>query len=188
MHRHLPAVFVVALSAGCSSSTSEATPASVPAALETYCTGKLLVAVKYQSPVGGHWEGHGATLPAGSTVVLAEDFGHFGAFAFFDGTPAKLDGDFTKGLAQGTDFESSCATKADRTLADFVVLAKATLYPNKDLSGTPCTVPLGTKFKSYGYSSSGAGAAEFQSDELAALCGFSKGYSSDLYYGRLLRK
>lgn len=190
MHRHLSAVvpLLVALAGGCSSSSTDPPSTAVPAALEGYCTGKLLVAVKYQLPVGGRWEGNGATLPAGTPVVLAEDFGHFGAFAFLDGTPAELDGDFLKGLALGTDFESSCATKADRSLADFVVLANATIHPDKDLTGTPCTVPLGTKFKSYGYSSSGAGPAEFQSTELTAICGFSKGYSNNLYYGRLLRK
>lgn len=190
MSKPLSAVvgLLVAGTAACSSASDAPASTSIPAALDTYCTGKLLVAKAYQSPTDGYWEGNGATLPAGTVFVVAEDFGHYGGYAFLNGTPAQLDGDFTKGLELGKDFESSCAKKPDRTNTDFVLLAKATLYPGKDLSGAPCTVPLGTKFKSYGYSSSGAGAAEFQSTELGALCGFEKGYTKDLYYGELLRK
>lgn len=173
---------------GCSSSTSESTSTAIPAALDGYCTGKLLVATKVQSPAAsGSWEGSGATLPAGTTFVVAVDFSSFGGFAFTNGAPLKLAGDFIKGLALGTDFESSCATKPDRTLGDFVLLSKATLFASKDLTGTPCTLPVGTKFKSYGYSG-GEGAASFESSELAALCGFAKGYSNDFHYGTLLRK
>lgn len=173
---------------GCSSSTPESTSTAIPAALEGYCTGTLRVATKVESPAaGGGWEGSGATLPAGTPFVVAVDFSRFGGFAFSNGAPQKLDGDFIKGLVLGTDFESSCATKPDRDKADFVLLAKATLFTSKDLTGSPCAIPAGTKFKSYGYSG-GEGPATFESSELTALCGFAKGYSNDFHYGALVRK
>lgn len=189
MRSPISALLVVSLLvAGCSSATP-APSAAIPAELAGYCTGTLSVATKYRSPAaGGGWEGIGATLPAGTTFVLAEDFSHYGGFAFLDGTPVELEGDFLKGLALGTDFASSCATKPERANADFVVLEKTVLFANKDLSGASCQLTRGTKFKSYSYSAGGSDTVEFGSSDLSAICGFAKGYASTFHYGALLRR
>jgi hypothetical protein len=83
------------------------------------------------------------------------------------------------------DFSTSCAAPVSFERHRLVMLKTATLFPNKDLTGTPCTLEAGTGLKSWGYSG-GAGAAELSSSDLKPTCSFDKGYSKDIVFGKLV--
>ncbi len=186
-------VFVaLAAVAGCSSSDDgqPAAAGGAPAAFSSYCTGTLKVEQALMFPEGaGAWSGNGVRAAVGTEFLVSAEFGQFGGFIIQnDGTPAKLKGDFAKGLVKDTDFTSECATSADdRSKTRFVLLAKAKLFANADLSGATCELDAGTTFENYAYSS-GASSASFSSPTLAAKCGFDKGYSNNIVFGSLLTR
>lgn len=186
------AFVALATMAGCSSSDGgqSTTVGAIPASFSAYCTGTLKIDQELMFPAGGGaWMGNGTKAAAGTVFLVAAEFGQFGGFVMqSDGKPAKIEGDFTKGLVKDTDFTSDCATTADdRSKTKFVLLAKAKLYPNADLTGTACELEAASTFENYAYSSSGS-SATFSSPALAEKCGFDKGYSNDIYFGRLLTR
>ena len=181
--------------AACSSASSDGGPgggtASIPAAFSKYCSGKLATEQKIMHPMsGGGWMGTGDKIGAGTPILLEADFSHWSAYAIMaDGSPVKIDADFEKGLVLGTDFTSDCAPAKVPSFGDAnvknVTLAKATIYPNADLTGTACTLDAGTQFTNYSMSGGGS-SSELSADELKAKCSMDKGYSKDLYTAELI--
>ncbi len=161
------------------------------AAFAAFCTGTLKVEQEIMTPSGpGAWTGIGFKVPAGTTVYLSEDFDEWIAYTFTaDGTPAKIRGDFTKGLVEDVDFTSDCVERGkERDNQRFVLLRKSTFYADESLGGEACALDAATSFTSYGFSNSGGGTASLQSDALASKCGFDKGYTNDMVYATLITK
>jgi len=189
----------VALGACSSSDGGGGSPQGViPQAFDKYCVGTLKADQKLMKPMnGGGWMGDGTLrASAGTTFLVSVDFHQWSGFVVQqDGSVAKIDQDFDKGLVKDTDFTSDCAT--DAALQPFaqnpkVLLKASTLYPTKDMSGTACTVDAGTSLTTFMYSSGGFGStpepAQVGADEIKAKCGYESGYSNDFSYGELLPK
>ena len=160
-------------------------------AFAAYCTGTLLTEQKILHPAGaGAWLGNGMKVPAGTPFLVASEYGMWGGFVV-DGAaaPARIEGDFAKGLVKGTDFVADCATDSAVSSPKIkrVLLAQATFHPNKDLSGTACTLDAGTELANLNFSSLG-GAATVSADAIQAKCGLSVAYSNDMAYGDLEAK
>jgi hypothetical protein len=176
---------------GCSSeSAPSGTPQATSSAFDKYCKGTLKVSKEYMSPVGpSTWSGNGATVPAGTSIVLGRDFGRFEAFAFLaDGSVVKIKTGFGgDGLVAGTDFDSTCADRAsDRANERTVLLRRSTFYIDAGLTGASCALDAGQVMTNFAYASSGAASASVSSAEIQATCGLSKSYSKDITYGTLI--
>jgi hypothetical protein len=139
----------------------------------------------------GGWITDGSTAGAGTTFLVSPDFGKWEGYVFAsDGSPRKVDADFKTGLVKDTDFTSDCAVdpSASSDKKHTVVLAKANIYANKDLTGTPCVIDAGTELTNYMFEGGFSGPASISSNEIKAKCSLDKGYSSDLYDGYVLTK
>jgi hypothetical protein len=176
---------------GCSSDSDSDDPGGggqIPAALSGYCTGTLerdMEVMEWSGP--GAWSGSGATVPKGTTFLVGSSFDKWEGYLFAaNGAPLQVDGDFSTGLVLGTDFSSSCATVDKQNEAVAVVLRTSTLYDNEALSGTPCTLPVGTVFTNYSYF--GGNVATVTAEVITTECGFDTGYTDDLAYEKLLEK
>ncbi|MBL8717051.1 MAG: hypothetical protein JNL79_13705 [Myxococcales bacterium] len=192
MWNSIAAVLVVALCLGCSSPSPGASPSpeathAIPTALAGTCTGKLLLARTSKSAdADGRWTATGPTLPPGTPFVVDVSFYQFGGIAFSDGAPLRLDIEPEKGLVRGTDFESSCAAEPDGDKASLVIVRASKVFPYIDLSGAPCTLPVGARFYRYRYLSTGTGTSRLEASQLTSACGFETGYTAGLTSGRLL--
>lgn len=162
-----------------------------------YCTGTLKTDQKLQTPMtwGGAWQGDGTLVAhAGAQFIVSAEFDQWLGYAMeSDGTPVRISGDATKGLTKDVDFTSDCATDAKRTDAfsgHAVVLSPATLYANKELSGTPCTLDAGTELTNYSYagSLSPSDPISISANEIKAKCGLDQAYAKTLVYGQLIAK
>ena len=94
-----------------------------------------------------------------------------------DGRPAKLWGDFQKGIVKSVDFMTECSPSA---AGAFVFLTAATIHASKDLSGAACVVPAGTRLSTHRFSGSGGDAASISSQDLGSRCGYADGFGKDL--------
>lgn len=186
-----------ALTACSSASTTPANVAPPPAAFAAYCTGKLQKETPLLLPMGaGGWHGSGAvTAPAGSEFLLAAGFDNWEGYVILDGGgPAKLSADFRNGLINGTDFTSDCAPATAPTVSSrppTVLLAKASFYASKDLSGPPCTLDAGTELTNSAFTTgglSGENAATISSNEIAAKCKMTPAFSKDASFASLMRR
>jgi len=180
--------------AGCSSadSSSGGGAGAIPAAFSKYCIGTLKTEQKIMHPMGpGAWMGTGDKVGAGAQILIAPDFGSWGAFLMdSNGGPLKVSpADHSKGLVRDVDFTADCAPAAIPSFSDpaikRVTLGKATLYANKELTGTACTLDAGTEFSSYMYSG-GGDVAEVSAAEIKTKCSFDKAYTKDLLVGELI--
>lgn len=187
----LLALLSTTATAACSSSDSSSGPGTgpVPSALSSYCTGTLKVATQYMTAVGpGAYSGHGDTLPAGTKILLSWSFDRWAGFAFqTDGTVLKLEADFSKGLVLGTDFDSTCTADQakDSKKQHTVILQRSTVYPEKGLTGTACTLEVGTVMTNYSFSGDGT-SSTVSSAEIKSTCGLTTGYSKDIQYATLV--
>jgi len=143
-------------------------------------------------PGGAGWMGDGSkSAPAGSTFLVGAELDLWQGYVVqADGTPARIDADFSKGLVKDTDFTADCATDAKRADAlsqHLVLLASATLYPNKDFSGAACTLDAGTELTNYAIGGSNDGVS-VSSPEVKSKCAVDQAYSKTLIYGELVAK
>lgn len=186
------ALAVVAFSvAGCSSDSDSGDASGggkIPEALSGYCTGTLEHEMEVMDWVGpGAWSGSGATVPKGTTFLVGSGFDKWEGYLFASsGAPLQLHGDFSTGLVLGTDFSSSCATVDKQNEAVAVVLRQSTLYDNEALTGTACTLPVGTVFTNYSYF--GGNVASVTSEVVTTECGFDTGYTDDMAFEKLITK
>jgi len=174
--------------AACSSESGGKAAGAVPATFATYCTGTLKVAKEYMTPAGpSAWSGMGSTVAAGTSVLVSASFDRFEAYAFLaDGTPAKIEADFSKGLVAGVDFDSTCSDKGkDRANQRTVLLARSTFFADASLGGTPCALEAGQVLTGYSFSSTGS-AATISAPEIKSACGFDKAYTKDVLYATLI--
>lgn len=178
----------------CSSSSDGGggSSAGVTAAFSSYCTGTLSVDKPLEEAIdGGAWMSKpGLQASAGTTFLVSPAFKVWQGYVILgDGTPALIKADFTKGLVEGTDFTSSCASDAQLTAHDnpYVVLSRSTLYEKQDLSGAPCVLDQGTVLTNYAYIN-GNGAAQISAAEIQAKCGWSPAYSKDFHADNLVAK
>jgi hypothetical protein len=181
--------------AACSSSSNgggagsaNATDVSKSSTFSAFCTGTLKSDQKLMLDKGGAWIGDGSHhVPAGTTFLVSPDFDLWAGYVILDdGSAAKIDADFTKGLVKDTDFTSSCATDPASTQTTFVVLAKSTLRASKDLTGASCTLEAGSALADYSYESGDVNTVGGNS--VQGKCGFSPGYTKDLSGADLLKK
>jgi hypothetical protein len=137
------------------------------------------------------WENEDSTpqAPVGTTFLLeADSFGDgpptFRGYTFSaTGVPQRLTGADSFGdLTIDVDFTSSCAAPFT---AELTTLRTVTIYPENDLSGTPCTLPPGTRLGNVGYALGNGGVGGVFSGKLADLCGFDEGYSKDYLAARI---
>lgn len=179
------APFVLAACSSSSDSGPSGPGSANLAPFAKYCTGTLKVDKALKAPLGpGGWSSSATQAAAGSTILVAGDFGKFGGYVIqADGTPMQVDADFMKGLIKDTDFTSSCAT--DANAGRLTLLSKATFYGKADLSGTPCTFDAGTQFSGYSFSG-GGDVGQMSSPDIKAKCGFDTSYTKDLRYGNLI--
>lgn len=185
----LLALAVVCAACSSSESSSGGGAGAIPSSLGAYCKGTLKVSAEYMTPSGpSAWIGMGATVPAGTTVLMSESFDKWAAYTFLaDGSPAKIEADFSKGLVAGVDFDSTCVDKGkDRANQRTVLLRASTFFADASLGGTACTLPAGTVLTNYMFSSSGSGAASVGSAEIKSTCGLDKAYSKDVLYATLI--
>jgi hypothetical protein len=198
MIAHIAKLVAVALPlaalAACSSSTDSGpgTSATIPAAFSKYCSATLKTEQKVMNPMGpGAWMGTGEKVPAGTKILLSEDFSAWGGYAIkSDGGPLKISAaDRTKGLVKDVDFTSDCAPAAVPKFGDAtiktVTLAKATFYATKELTGTACTLEAGTEFSNYGITG-GGDVSEVFANQIKEKCSLDKAYSKDLLTGGLV--
>lgn len=164
---------------------------SIPATFSAYCTGTLLVEQTMMRPAGsGSWLGRGQKVPAGTKVLLEANWDHWEHGYTFDSTGViRAEGDFVKGLVVDVDVSTDCPTPdpLDGKAHPLVILEQSTIYATKDLTGTPCTLEVGSTFSGYSYAFTGT-AAQFKSSDLTAICGFDTGYSTNLTYAKLVAK
>lgn len=166
------------------------------ATFSAYCTGTLLQSEQLMSEGGGgSWQGNGSlSAPAGTPFLLASDIGQWNGFVVgADGTPYQVQpSGFPNGLVAGTDFSASCAPAGGPSSPTvFVLVGETTLYPNADYSGTPCTLPAGTKLTNAGFSAAGdpRSGAQLAADELQAKCGVAGiMYGKEIPFGDLFAK
>lgn len=184
-------LFACSSSSGGSSSYDGATGAT----FSSYCTGTLLQSEQLMSEGGGaSWQGDGSlTAPKGTPFLLASDIGQWNGFVIgADGTPYQVQAPgFPNGLVEGTDFSASCAPSGGPSSPSvFVLLAATTLYPNADYSGTPCTLPAGTRITNGGFSAAGDPRAggQLSGNEVQAQCGAATMYGKEIPYGDLIAK
>lgn len=125
-------------------------------------------------------------LAAYQPFMLASSGGRIEGYLALPGNQlGQIQGDFTKGLVKDTDFTTDCNLAGEAKLTN---LRAATFYPNPDLTGEACTIPIGTRFPDHAFSRVGGGAATFSSTLLLKTCGFQQGYTTDLIYAQLLLK
>lgn len=108
------------------------------AAFSAYCSGTLLTEREVlRANGGGAWVGSGEKVPAGTKFLVEEGFDKWatGYLLLADGTVAKLDADFSKGLVKDVDFSTSCAAPVSFERHRLVMLKTTTLFPDKDLTG-----------------------------------------------------
>lgn len=135
----------------------------------------------------GQWGGvEPPQLAASQPFMLASSGGRIEGYIALPGNQVgQIQGDFTKGLLQGTDFTTDCNLAGE---AKLTTLRAATFYANPDLTGEPCAVAIGTRFPDHSFSRVAGGPATFSSTLLLKICGFQQGYTLDLIYGSLLLK
>lgn len=187
------APILVALAVVCVACSSESSSTggagTIPASLDSYCKGTLKASAEYMTPSGpAAWIGMGATVPAGTTVLMSESFDKWAAYTFLaDGSPAKIEADFSKGLVAGVDFDSTCVDKGKDPASQRTVLLRAsTFFADASLGGASCTLPAGTVLTNFMFSSSGSGAASVASAEIKSTCALDKAYSKDVLYATLI--
>ncbi len=157
-------------------------------AFEGYCTGTLLKDKDLMVPwSGGGWQSSdGLEVPAGTVFLLGESFDKWEGYVILDdGSPTQVDADFSTGLVAGSDFTTDCDADPATVSTHFVLLRNTSLYGTEELTGDACVVPAGTHFESYSFYGGGE-VAEFSSDALQELCGFTQGHSRDILYGSLV--
>jgi hypothetical protein len=184
----LALVMLSSLLAACSSSSADGTPGGHTGesgdAFSRYCTGTLKTEQRVLAASGGGWADDGIAAPVGATFFVSARFGRWGGYVIrASGQPAELLAD--KGLTKEVDFTSDCAN--DPTLeSKMVMLADATLYPNTDLSGTPCTLTKGTELHDYDLHAALGERTRLSSREIKETCGLDTAYSANAYWGALL--
>lgn len=186
----LAALPLAALTA-CSSASPPGPADSPPAAFAKYCTGTLLVDKRLMKGMGANaWRSDGSTAGAGTKFLVSPGYGQWEGFLILvDGAPAKLAVDYEKRLVKDTDFTSDCATDpAASHSSREVVLARSTIYPNKELTGTACVLEPGTEFTSYSFAGGFDVVAKVSSPEIKAQCGLDSGYTRDLLSAGLMEK
>jgi hypothetical protein len=181
--------------AACSASASPSSPstfASDLSAFSGYCTGTLKTEQDVLKRIGVGWRGDGTLrAPAGTKILLAVDFEKWEGYALLaDGTPARLDVDFQTGLVKDKDFTSECAVDADLsrdTRKHFVVLAPATLYKDKELTGSPCAIEQGFALTDgHSYQGGLEPVASVGGSGIQTKCGYSPGYTKEFAFGMLV--
>lgn len=188
----------VASLVGCSGSDSEdSIETGSLEAFSSYCTGTLKESMRVgdsTQPGGWTFSNTSPRVGSGTSFLVASDWNKWSGYVILaDGTPAKLEADELgpgpgSGLIVDHDFTSACATEDKKTdFGSMVLLADATFHASKDLSGTPCTLPVATKLTSHGFSG-GTEVAMVSADQIESACGLKSGYTKDLVYGALIDK
>jgi len=154
-------------------------------AFDDFCTGTLTVDKDLMVPWStGGWQSSNLVAHAGTKFFLEQDFGKFQGYVFQpDGSATQIDAEWNTGLVQGTDFISDC--DLTNVTTHFVLLQDSNFYASEDLAGEPCTIPAGTQFSSYSFSSMGD-VATFSGDKLESLCGLEESFTTDILYGKLV--
>lgn len=155
---------------------------------DNVCRGTMLHSATVLPSQGpGTWGGvEPPQLSASQPFMLASAGGRIEGYLALPGNQVgQIQGDSTKGLVKDTDFTTDCNLAGE---AKLTALRAATVYPDADLAGTPCNVPIGTRFPDHSFSRVGGGPATFSSTLLTKLCGFQQGYTADLVYASLLLK
>lgn len=164
---------------------------TTPAALSAYCTGQTLVSLKVLTSIGGQsWVGASDTVAIGSTIYLGHDFNDWNGFAILDdGQPAILHDETTlSSLVEGKHYTGSCTAPASTTERRAVLLRDAHFFASEDLSGTACTLPIGTEIVGYTYASKAYKKGSLSADAVKSTCGFDPGFSSDVAFAPLVKK
>lgn len=181
------------LLSGCSSSDAgEPFQTGSLEAFGSYCTGTLNVDIRVGEPMGPggwHFSSRMPEVSAGTAFLVASDWSKWDGYVVgTDGTPHKLYSDHDTGLLRDKHFSSSCATDAKLTdWGSMVLLADATFYPNKDLTGAPCVLPIATKLTSHGFASGfGEDLATVSAEEIKVKCGLDDAFTKDMVYGELI--
>jgi len=165
-------------------------PNGIPSAFSWFCAGTLKVERSLMVPSGpGSWSSDDTKKAAAGSVFLVGTAYHKwdGYVILPDGTPAKIDSDFTQGLTIDTDFTSDCAQEYKQAEGMYVLLARSTFYDNEKLTGTPCTLDAGTVLNKYSFQT-GPTYPEVSSSEIQSECGLDKAYTNDLIYGQLITR
>jgi hypothetical protein len=162
-------------------------PVDVQATFPSACVGTLTKASVVSTPgnLPSSWHSSSDTPNAavGTRILFEED--PFGASALVfrgytfasNGQPQRLTGaSSSSNLTIDVDFTSTCAAPFTTELT---TLRTVTIYAAKDLSGTPCTLPAGTRLGNLGYGLGDGGVGGVFSGKLPELCGFDQGYSKD---------
>ena len=194
--RPLPSFGTLALATfflGCSGSDSgETFQTGSLAAFTSYCVGTLEEDVGVGESMGpGAWH-FSSTFPevsAGTAFLVASDWNKWEGYVVGkDGTPRKLSSDHDTGLVRGKHFSAACAT--DDELSDYgsmVLLKDSTFFPNQDLTGTPCQLPVATELTSHGFASGlGEVTAKVHAEQITSTCGLADAYTKDMVYGELI--
>lgn len=135
----------------------------------------------------GQWGGvEPPRLAAYQPFMLASAGGRIEGYLALPGNQlGQIQPDAATGLVKDTDFTTDCNLAGE---AKLTALRAATFYPDPELTGAPCTVPIGTRFPDHSFSRVAGGPATFSSTLLMKICGFQQGYSTDLVFGSLLLK
>ncbi len=176
------------------SSAPENPVGAIPAPFAKYCTGTLKVDRQLMTPMPpGGWTSDRTTASAGSKFVLSPSFGHWEGYVFReDGAAAKISTSHSIGLVKDTDFTSDCAIDTSSSGSSdsrrTVLFAKATIFVDKNLGGSSCTLESGTELTKFDYAGGFSGPGTLSSAEVKAKCGWDTGYSNDILYAYVLVK
>jgi len=151
-----------------------------------YCSGKLLTELPLLSRDENGWVKSNKTAPIGTTVYLHPFMSSFWGYVINQDGTANL----IKDLTLNQQIKSECAkdswlsmsTPHEEPVEVDVFLSTSTMYPDKELRKSSCTIQQGTILSSSnGYlAMPGNGQpSQFDSDVLKEKCGFSLGFSKD---------
>ncbi|MBE7485829.1 MAG: hypothetical protein HS104_38385 [Polyangiaceae bacterium] len=189
----LGALALSTIISGCSGSDSgESFRTGGLEAFSSYCVGTLKQDIRVGESMGpGAWH-FSSTFPevsAGTAFLVASDWNKWEGYVVGeDGTPWKLSSDHDTGLVRDQHFSASCAT-GDKLSGwgSMVLLHDATFFQTKDLTGTPCVLPVATKLTSYGFASGfGETLATVSADQIKDECGLDDAFTKDMVYGELI--
>jgi hypothetical protein len=153
------------------------------------CAGRLLKSRELMTPgTASGWDSTSDSAPAGTDFLVGLNAANrFTGYVVSGAKPRKIaEPSLSTGLELAVDFASTCVTSPTSATKAFVVLAASTVYPDRALTGSPCTLAAGTELGSYSFS--GGATSTVTSADLQTRCGFNPGYTRDLVFGFVAKK